>query len=438
MRNFYFITILFFSFSIYLNAQEKTENYLPNAEFDTWTSGSLTGWTLENNNENESSYTQETSITHSSSSTNSVLYTTTANNKGYFTPSSYITIDEPGRYFFGFWIKATEIGSTIKAGYKINGSPVTYTMATIPLNNIDWNYVIVFYDCNSGDEIKPRFSPTGASTFYIDNVSFGQGNPNSGAECSIHRGVGFNLNSLTHTVNYANYFAHQSYSGGDYGTLSLESNLTNVHSGKYSLKYVTSSEASVSKRGVLIHKDNESMGTRYLHPTTSTEREYQGSVWVMSPVNTSVKYNLKVGNTNYFSDTTILAGEWTKIYSPIVNATQLAVGTKIYPILQFAIPSTTYYVDDYYLNWAAVGTLSTPTVEILSAKIYPNPSKDILNINMNIDLVEININNLLGQSVITKTGNVESINVSDLSPGMYVITMKTADGRSISKQFLKK
>ena len=39
MRNFYFLSILFLSFSIYLNAQEKTENYLPNAEFDTWDTG---------------------------------------------------------------------------------------------------------------------------------------------------------------------------------------------------------------------------------------------------------------------------------------------------------------------------------------------------------------------------------------------------------------
>ena len=109
MRNFYFLSILFFSFSIYLNAQEKTENYLPNAEFDTWDTGSLTGWTLENNGTNQSSYAQETTNTHSNLSTNSVLYTATVSNKGYFTPSNSITITEPGRYFFGFGLKQQQL-----------------------------------------------------------------------------------------------------------------------------------------------------------------------------------------------------------------------------------------------------------------------------------------------------------------------------------------
>ena len=439
MRNFYFLSILFLSFSIYLNAQEKTENYLPNAEFDTWDTGSLTGWTLENNSSNESSYAQETTNTHSNLSTNSVLYTATVNNKGYFTPSNSITINEPGRYFFGFWIKATVANTTIKAGYKIGTSgSFTYSMATIPFNDTDWKYMIIFYDAVEGDVIKPRFSPTGESSFYIDDVSLSQGNPNSSAESSIHRGNGLNLNSTTAFVDYTNYFTHQGYSGGNYGALSLEDNIDNVHSGLHSLKYVTTSDASNTKRGVLVFKDNDSFGIRYLHPTTTTAREYQGSVWVKSPNATSVKFNLKIGTSNNFSDTAIPANQWTKIYSPVVDATSLAADSKIYPILQFAEPSTTYYVDDYYLNWASLGTLSTQTFDISSINIYPNPTDNTLNVKSNIDLIEIQINNLLGQKIIRKTDNFETINVSNLSKGMYIITMKTINGQSKSKRFLKK
>ena len=265
-----------------------------------------------------------------------------------------------------------------------------------------------------------------------------QGNPNSSVESSIHRGDGFNLNSTTAFVDYTNYFAHQGYNGGNYGALSLEDNLDNVHSGLHSLKYVTTSDASASQRGVLVFKDNESFGIRYLHPTTTAAREYQGSVWVKSPTATSVKFNLKVGNLNNFSDTSIPANQWTKIYSPVVDATSLAADTKIYPILQFPESSTTYYVDDYYLNWASAGTLSTQILDISSINIYPNPTDNILNLQSNIDLIEIQINNLLGQKIIRKTDNFETINVSNLTKGMYIITMKTINGQSTSKRFLKK
>ncbi len=61
-------------------------------------------------------------------------------------------------------------------------------------------------------------------------------------------------------------------------------------------------------------------------------------------------------------------------------------------------------------------------------RVYPNPTSDILNIEtdgMTIEREELS--NLLGQTILKITGNQPTINISNLRPGIYNLSIKTAD-----------
>ena len=88
-------------------------------------------------------------------------------------------------------------------------------------------------------------------------------------------------------------------------------------------------------------------------------------------------------------------------------------------------------------------TLGTDTFEALNAiYLYPNPTKDIININVPSDFGlpnNISINNNLGQIISRKEVSKESdlsINTSSLSKGVYFITV-TKENQSKTLQFIK-
>jgi Secretion system C-terminal sorting domain/Domain of unknown function DUF11 len=94
--------------------------------------------------------------------------------------------------------------------------------------------------------------------------------------------------------------------------------------------------------------------------------------------------------------------------------------------------------------------VSLPTnpqgIPIVIERIYPNPTDSDLNLEVN-SLIEGNhifeIHNTLGllinkQSVtLTKGKNIITLNVSDLSSGLYFIAPSTAQGKNIPIKFIK-
>tara|TARA_R110002111_G_scaffold110212_6_gene169595 strand:+ start:25172 stop:26578 length:1407 start_codon:yes stop_codon:yes gene_type:complete len=87
---------------------------------------------------------------------------------------------------------------------------------------------------------------------------------------------------------------------------------------------------------------------------------------------------------------------------------------------------------DWYEN--ALETLSVQNNILNSVKIYPNPTKDVLNfenINENID---VSVFDVLGKQVLEQTINVgETLNVSQLSNGIYTIKINN----NTSSKFVK-
>ncbi len=64
------------------------------------------------------------------------------------------------------------------------------------------------------------------------------------------------------------------------------------------------------------------------------------------------------------------------------------------------------------------------------AKVYPNPATDFVNIQAKdgVHLEEVSIYNMQGQKLISAQQNLESINLQQLSAGLYLISIKTNQG----------
>ena len=69
--------------------------------------------------------------------------------------------------------------------------------------------------------------------------------------------------------------------------------------------------------------------------------------------------------------------------------------------------------------------------------IYPNPVNDKLIISTNENINEIRIYNIIGITIYSKEGNINSIDMTDFNSGLYFINIKTDKGE-VTKQFIKK
>jgi len=67
--------------------------------------------------------------------------------------------------------------------------------------------------------------------------------------------------------------------------------------------------------------------------------------------------------------------------------------------------------------------------------IYPNPAKELINININLKSFRVEIRNIVGQVLLSQNGT-KSIDISSLAAGSYVISV-IADNIKTNKKFIK-
>jgi len=370
MKKIYFLCFLMFFASQNSDAQ-KMANYLTNGNFESWSGGSPSSWSLVSTPAN-STITQETTNVVSNS-TNSVKFVPTVVNKGIF-QSSTITITTAGKYYFGVWIK-TDANAVIKFGFKqVSGGSTSYPSSSYTAPDTDWHFVVRATDVVAGDELNARFIPQSSGLnviFYFDNAYVGEGLAGGNVEWDSFNGT---------AKTYTNFYGTQSYGGSTNGTLTENTDASYVKSGYNSLSLVTSADATSAKRGVIVLTDNSNQGNRYEHPAST--RKYQLSAWVYTLGDADIVLNTKTGSTNNFSNHSITANTWTQIFSSIITLDADDAGDKVYPIIQFKTPSTTHYVDDVYLNWDGIkwegGTSSDwDTASNWSSNMVPNPVSEV-------------------------------------------------------------
>jgi carboxyl-terminal processing protease len=157
------------------------------------------------------------------------------------------------------------------------------------------------------------------------------------------------------------------------------------------------------------------------------------------------------GNITYWNLTQDLGVGFTNlgVYYPNGDSTQ-RIG--IMPD-SFVYPTATgiRHHDDEVLDKAleiACSVASTPTITNIQAsvRIYPSPSDAILNIiatNINFERVEIQVLDLSGRKILgytkinTQKNFIESININELSSGLYLLRLNTKTSTWIGK-FIKR
>jgi len=94
-------------------------------------------------------------------------------------------------------------------------------------------------------------------------------------------------------------------------------------------------------------------------------------------------------------------------------------------------------VEDYTLN---IGTLAVSEVSKNGIKAYPNPVKDIFNIEAQGKIKSVKVYDVTGKQLLTKDLNeVKSqIDFSKFNAGVYVVTTLLEDGTSTSTKVIKK
>lgn len=88
----------------------------------------------------------------------------------------------------------------------------------------------------------------------------------------------------------------------------------------------------------------------------------------------------------------------------------------------------------WYKNNSA---LNLPDYESSNIHIYPNPVSTDLNFHSNVSIDQIAIYTSLGQKVVTLENNIQSIDVSHFSKGLYFVEVIQGQSKSVLK-FLKK
>ena len=165
---------------------------------------------------------------------------------------------------------------------------------------------------------------------------------------------------------------------------------------------------------------NESAAT---YPTVATGTSYTLRFWLKTNDGGGTVRFSNTGSSLWSADTPIIQGDW-KLYS----FTFTGNGTKFKPYLEFGKSTVgTYYIDDVALYETSALAVNDVTKSKLG--VYPNPAKDVINLDEAIyaDAKTINVYDTSGKKVIS-TQAAKTINVSTLPKGVYMLG--TENGKS--------
>jgi len=95
------------------------------------------------------------------------------------------------------------------------------------------------------------------------------------------------------------------------------------------------------------------------------------------------------------------------------------------------------YGGAHYPTWILLSTTvaAVNSNNLINFNVYPNPANDVINIQTENLIKNVAIYNILGKLVYTN--NVETVNVSSLDAGIYLIKVETEKGIGTSKLVIK-
>jgi len=94
------------------------------------------------------------------------------------------------------------------------------------------------------------------------------------------------------------------------------------------------------------------------------------------------------------------------------------------------------YIDNVSLVEGTNVSVSTNRAD--AVKIYPNPAVNNLYISSKSEIRKVVIYNVVGKQVKEYSNVLQSVNVSDLKSGVYMIKTTDANGKSVTSKFMKR
>lgn len=187
---------------------------------------------------------------------------------------------------------------------------------------------------------------------------------------------------------------------------------------------------------------NATRGTVYtitITPSwTSTKRKEGYAVWI--------DYNgdgdfADVGEqvwTKAASTTTPVSGTITIPATAIVGATRMRVSMKYNAIPTMCETFASGQVEDYTVNIvSSVAKIANVSGKaITEIKLYPNPTTSILNVSSVSENATFKVYNMLGQSIMDGRLSNGSVDVSNISAGIYVLEVTDKEATSVNR-FIK-
>lgn len=106
--------------------------------------------------------------------------------------------------------------------------------------------------------------------------------------------------------------------------------------------------------------------------------------------------------------------------------------------------AASYVIDNYSVRATATDQLlgldDVAELELSSVFVYPNPAKESITLSTDVSVRSVEIYNNLGQVVLQKNSNFSNTNtfdISNLTSGVYIMTINSTDGASQTKRFIK-
>ena len=88
-------------------------------------------------------------------------------------------------------------------------------------------------------------------------------------------------------------------------------------------------------------------------------------------------------------------------------------------------------------NLLSTSTLDTQKLNDFRFTVYPNPAKDVIGFQSELPLASVEIFSLTGSKVLSKSNNVEQVEVGNLAKGIYMLKATAADGKVATQKLIK-
>ena len=178
----------------------------------------------------------------------------------------------------------------------------------------------------------------------------------------------------------------------------------------------------------------------FITPAVSITSGMKFSFWARSASNRYGLEQFKVAVSTNGQNFTYIAGpSSSSISAPVVwtnyiyDLSQYAGQSVYIAIICVSNDVFAFFIDDLEIGVNA----GMEAAESNNVNIYPNPAKNIVNVNLPVDNAQIDIVNVLGQIVktVNATSENETISLEGMERGMYIFSIKMQD-KTITKKVI--